>query len=758
MTRRLVPLVLAVLFAAGLVAAPPTAQEVRAALPDLTIVTTARYDVQPDDRRVRVTVDMTLHNRLRDTATRRYYFDRAFIAVLPGTQAFKVSSSGRRPTVRATQQNKDFTLLRINLGQRLFSGRTAKYRLTFELRDKGGSSTRDVRIGTSLASFPVWAFASDDTPGSRVTVVFPKGYTVEQETGTFPDPELHAETGRTIFRSGRLDDPLTFFAYFVADRPGAYEEQQVAANVGDTPVGVVVRSWPEDPEWAARIGGLFERALPVLGTRIGLGWPRDGGLVVQESVARSTGGYAGLFNPTSGEVEVAYYADDFVVLHEAAHTWFNGELIADRWALEGFASYYALEAAGELGIEATGDELTDELREARIPLNAWGPIGREERATEDYAYAATLAVARLIAERAGDEGLTEVWQAATDQVGAYQPPQDSNGATSGGDDGAAADPETVTGPPDWRTMLDLLEEHTDESYDDLWREWIIRPGDAALLTERETTRERYEGVVEQAAGWSLPRPIRDAMRAWQFDAATDLLDEADEILDGREEVDAAADEAGLTTPGTLRTAFEGDDGFGDARVQIDAQLETIDRYVQANETRPVNPDPLVQLGLWDTTPEADLATAAEAFAAGELEESATAADTARQTWLNAAQVGQGRALIIAAVVLGLLVALIAAIVALARRRTRRRAARLAFATTTGGDEVYTGPDAALADQVYTGPDASPAHEVYTGPDAARAQEVHPAPDTAPVSSDVDATQVHQLPPAPDSDQPVNREP
>ncbi len=733
MSRRIVPLVLAVLFAAGLVAAPPAAQEVRAALPDLTIVTNARYDVQPDDRRVRVTVDMTLQNRLRDTASRRFYFDRAFIAVLPGTTGFRVSSSGRSPSVRATQRNKDFTLLRISLGQRLFSGRSANYRLTFELRDTGGASTRDVRVGTSLASFPVWAFASDDTPGSRVTVIFPKGYTVEQETGSFPEPEIDAETGRTIFRSGRLDDPLRFFAYFVADRPGAYEEQEVSANVGETPVDVVVRSWPEDPEWAERIAGLFERGLPALEKRIGVGWPRDGGLVVQESVSRSTGGYAGLFNPTSGEVEVAYYADDFVVLHEAAHAWFNGELLVDRWALEGFASYYALEAAEDLGIEATGDELTDELREARIPLNAWGPVGREERATEDYAYAATLAVARLIAERAGDDSLADVWQAASDRAGAYQPPQATDAATTGGDDtGSPGNAETVTGPPDWRSLLDLLEEHTDQTYGDLWREWIIRPDDAALLTERDAARNRYAAVIDQAAGWSLPRPIRDAMRAWQFEAATDLLDEAAEILEGREEVSAAATDAGLTTPDSLQTAFEGDDGFGDARTQIDAQLETIDRYVEAEAARPVNPDPLVELGLWDATPEADLAAASEAFAAGELQVSATAADTARQTWLTAGEVGQGRALVMAAIAVGLLLALILLLVGLVQRRSRRRASRLAFATPTGGDAVDTGPDAAPAP-----------HPV----------EPAPAPDP-----DLDATQVHPHPLPPDGAPPGTREP
>ena len=56
-----------------------SAPEVRAAAPDLTIVTDATYEVQPEQHRVQVTVDMVLTNHLRDTTTRRYYFDHAFI-------------------------------------------------------------------------------------------------------------------------------------------------------------------------------------------------------------------------------------------------------------------------------------------------------------------------------------------------------------------------------------------------------------------------------------------------------------------------------------------------------------------------------------------------------------------------------------------------------------------------------------------------------------------------------------------------------
>ena len=87
----------------------------------------------------------------------------------------------------------------------------------------------------------------------------------------------------------------------------------------------------------------------------------DDGLVVAEAVARTTGGYAGLFDPADGTVEIAYYADDFVVLHEAAHGWFNGNLLADRWANEAFASYYATEAAAALDVDVRDTALTEEL-------------------------------------------------------------------------------------------------------------------------------------------------------------------------------------------------------------------------------------------------------------------------------------------------------------------------------------------------------------------------------------------------------------
>ncbi len=635
-----------------------------AAKPDLTMTSETTYDVQPAKQRVHIGADLTMTNHLKDTKTKRYYFDEAFLDVMPRASGFKLTNEGKgTPSVRVLKRTSTYTRLRLRF-PRLYGGKTAHYRLTFDLKDPGGSPTRDLRVGDSLVSFPVWAFATDSTPGGSVRVTFPKGYTVDVEAGSIKGPTTD-DQGRTVFTSGRLADPLSFFAYLVADRPGALRATDVEATVLGDPAALVVRSWPDDSAWAKRVSGVLERGLPALGERIGLAWPHTEPLTVEEAVSRSTDGYAGLFDPREGLVKVAYYAPDVVVLHEAAHGWFNGTLLADRWSNEAFASYYAAEAASDLKIKAHDAVLTDKLEAARIPLNDWGPVGQEGVDQEDYAYAAALTLARAIAERAGDDGLKAVWADAAAGIGAYQP------AT-----GAA---EQVSGPPDWRGLLDLLEAGPG-------RAMTIcgGPGSPVRPTCRCSTRGRRHGRGLRRSGrpratGSLPRPIRDAMRAWRFDDATTLLDQAAAVLQARTQVETAAAEAGLIAPAGLRLAFEDADGFDDAATEAAAELTAITAYTDAAAARPAAPGPFAELGLWGETPDADLKSAREALATGDLPTSMAASAEAAASWSGAEAIGQGR--VFSIVLLGLAGLLAIGVAIGAFRRYRRR--RLARGWTSG---------------------------------------------------------------------------
>lgn len=672
MTRRLAGLLLAVAAASGWLVSPVAVDHVRAATPDLTIVTNARYDVQPDAHRVRVTLDMELTNHLADTRTKRYYFDHAFLSVLPGASNVKLSWSGAgTPRAGISKQTAASTLVRLDLAERIYSGRSASYRLMFDLVDKGGAASRDVRVGGSVVSFPVWAYATGATPGSTVRVVFPAGYHVEVGAGEIPPPATDA-TGGVVFQTGKLDKPLAFFAYLVADRPGAEVVRTVRTTVGDKPVEVMIRAWTDDAPWSDRVGGLVGRGLPLLQERIGLPWPRDEGLVVHETVSRSTGGYAGLFDPANGQIEVAFDAGDDVVLHEAAHAWFNGALLADRWANEAFASFYGREVATALKVKSGATNLTPELEAAHIPLNAWGAIGREDHATEGYAYAASLELARAIFERTGPDGLRAVWADAAGRVGAYQPPVPGVGSTATVGGGSAT-PETVDGAPDWRGLLDLVDAHSSTPNDDLWRTWVARDADLVLLDARAVARARYERILAAAGDWRLPRAIRDGLRSWRFDQTNLLLADASAILDQRNSIASAASASGLAVPDTLRTAFERADGFASATLEAVAERESIARYDSAVAARPTRPDLLENVGLWGTAPEDLLVEARARFASGDMTGSAAAAGSATAIWSSASDVGRGRIVSLAALLVATLLALVVAAVWIrGRRRGPRR--------------------------------------------------------------------------------------
>ena len=85
-----------------------------------------------------MTVDLVITNHLRDTATRRFYFDRAILPVIPGTTGFRLSSPTGKPSITVTRRRSDYTPLQLNLGQPIYSGKSASFQLRFDLPDPGG--------------------------------------------------------------------------------------------------------------------------------------------------------------------------------------------------------------------------------------------------------------------------------------------------------------------------------------------------------------------------------------------------------------------------------------------------------------------------------------------------------------------------------------------------------------------------------------------------------------------------------------------
>lgn len=633
---------------------------VAGAAPSLTMAGATTYDVLPEAGRIAVTVQLKATNHLKDTVTKRYFFKVGYLTVLPGTSNFKLTGASAKAKVSVIATTDAYTNLKLDFGADLAAGKSIRLILTYEIRDAGGAPDRAVRISPSLVSFAAWAVSTPETPGASVDVRFPIGYSVNVRRGPLAGPTPDG-TANERWSSGPIEQPLDFVADIAADRPTDYAETRRTVALRAGPATILLRSWPDDPAWRDRVGALVQRALPILEREIGVPWPVDGPLAVHEALVRSTGGYAGLFDPAAGRMEIAYAASDGVVLHELAHAWFNGGLVADRWIAEGFAAYYAELAAKELGIAPAAPVVPADPADAVIPLNAWSPGEGQNPASEAWAYAASLDLARDITRRAGSDAMRAIWSNAARGVGAYQP--------------VPAATEPASGPPDWRGFLDLLESETGQDFTDLWRQQVARPEDVSLLADRAATRGYYLRTVGLAEEWRLSPTTRLAMRAWRFDIAREQLLATDAVLAQRDALLKSAAAAGVTLPDTLRVRFEGDGGLAAAAAEAQAEQATVAAIAAAEAARPTEHGAgerlIIDVGLLFADPEGRLALAKSALTAGKLEEAYPAAQAAATAWQRAPEIGRSR--IVSTLLLLAAIALFAGIVRQQRWRRPTRA-------------------------------------------------------------------------------------
>ncbi|MFI5259437.1 MAG: hypothetical protein ACHQ01_07515, partial [Candidatus Limnocylindrales bacterium] len=388
-------------------AAPPRAA---AAQTDLSFISDTTWTADPMAARVHVLADVTVTSHALDSGTRQYFYDRVQMTLPASSTGFGArDAGGQQLLVSVESVTSSGVVVFVEFGQRLYANQSTTFELYFDLIDNGGSTDRDLRIGSNLMSFPVSAFGSPGTPGSSVTVVFPSGFTVQEEFGGLTRSLFGS--GEVVFSSGVLDDSTELNAWFTAVQPVPASDFR-ARSVAIGPLRVSLRYWVDDPGWADQVERVMRAGYPLLSQMIGLGDPIVTTFTVEEASTQETVGFSGSYDEASGGIQVSYFADPFVILHEMAHMWFNSALVADRWIQEGFASYYAEQVVNALGYTDHAPVLTDRLLGSAIPLNNWILAGEPSSATDGYLYGATLEVAREIAAVAGQDGLRKVWLAA----------------------------------------------------------------------------------------------------------------------------------------------------------------------------------------------------------------------------------------------------------------------------------------------------------------------------------------------------------
>jgi hypothetical protein len=106
-------------------------------------------------------------NRLRDTVTRRFYYEEGVLAVQPEASNLRLTAESGSPSVTVTSRDESGAYLRLRFGSQLAAGKTMNLTLTFDLADPGGAPDRPLRVSPSLIRFQAWARTGTPDVGGR---------------------------------------------------------------------------------------------------------------------------------------------------------------------------------------------------------------------------------------------------------------------------------------------------------------------------------------------------------------------------------------------------------------------------------------------------------------------------------------------------------------------------------------------------------------------------------------------------------------
>lgn len=684
MTRRFWRLVVALAFVTTALAMP-SAVPVAHAADGLEVVADTTYRVDIDDAVVRVRIDVLLTNRTPDkvvstasgTATTRYYFNELYLWIHDEGRSIRATSGGSSvgTSIKKIDGSRRLT---VRYSPIYYQG-AVRIRIEYDLPGGAPRSSSDIRVGAAFATFTAWAWG--DEGKATVRIVMPKGFT---DAG-YGDPLTTSTVdGRTVLAAEPAGPPFEWFAVIVAERPSALTN----IRIGTPSEPIVIHAWPDDRAWRARVAEVLSKGVPALKSLIGLEWPVAGTLDVYQVHTPLLEGYAGFYDPSEDEIRMSEDLDPQVMIHEAAHAWFDGQFVDERWITEGLAETYSEKVLET--IESDGADVVlpsvSPSDAAAFPLDTWPePSSIDDEATdarETFGYDAAWTVMRQIVREVGDERMREVFSAIEAQTIPYR---------------GEGEPEVLTRRADARRFLDLVEEVGGaRDIADLYRTWVLGPFEAGRLDDREAARARYGALDAEGGSWAVPEGIRRSMAGWSFESSGTFMDVADEVLAARDALRAVEARLGRASPSDIEHAYQ------DARAEADLVVLTSDLEARAvvasgliatREAMAAERTPLVAIGLLGELPTSGFDAGLAAYGSGDLDGATSGAATSMALLTAAEAAGQGRLIATVVATLGVILLLFAIAVVIRRQRRDRRLALVAagasttLAATSGKDDA-----------------------------------------------------------------------
>lgn len=520
------------------------------------------YEILPEEGVMRVETVFALANvtpdGVVDGVTVRSSYDRYQLPLPRGVVDVVATSAGKELKSSVVTSEGENGLVSVEFGRSVFFGESFEFVLSYDIAGDVPRSEFGFRINPAYAH--VFVDGVGDDGAVSVTVRVPETFAVE----TFGAEMVRRQVdGFVVLEAFDIENPAGWFLEISASR----DDELVFRDVIAGGRAVRLRYWPGDEVWADFMAEHIVSGVPVLERLIGRPWFDQDVLEIRESLVPSLNGFGGWYEASLDLIELGEVLDEEVLFHELSHLWFNEQIFGERWMSEGLAAQFSALVLKQEGASVPPLQLM-ESDEGFVLLNLWDnppPQLAEElvEARERYSYNASWWVLDQITDEVGAEGLRRSVDMFFDHTIAYV---------------GEVEPELVDHGNGWKRFLDVLELGGGSvTASDLFIQYVVVSSDAVLIDQRAVARETYGVLVERGGGWAVPFGVRNAMDAWDFDAATALMVEAGVALDLRDEINLVADELGLVAPNIMELSYEKAlDDFTEAMVVGEAQLQALE--------------------------------------------------------------------------------------------------------------------------------------------------------------------------------------
>lgn len=633
-----------------------------AAANGLRIENTTTYTIDPVSGLVKAQVDLVLTNTVPDkregNVISRAFFTGFTLPVPVGaSNGVAVTSTGRGLTLtpELVADFEGYYLFNIDFASRLFYQQTTRITVTYDLLGQPPRDPNPSRVNPAYAAFT--AYGVGDPGRVTVRVVVPSTFIVDKFGD---DVAVSTEGLNTVYTAAAIESPDEFNVFISArdDSALASSEVTLAGHEFD------IRYWPGDEAWREFVDEQVSEGLPALEELIGTPWPRTERFEIRQANSPYFYGYAGWFSGADNEIEMGEDLDQETMLHELSHAWFNSQLADSRWLNEGLAQAYSNRAIDALGGSAGSPETPARSDAGFVILDEWGRVDIEDVADEqeDYGYNASWYVIDALVDEIGEDKMRGVLSGLKDDTGTYPGEEDVDDLTF------AVDP--------WQQLLDLSENAGgSEEIEELLTEWVLTADQTDLLDERTAARDAFAALDSEGGEWDVPVGVRNEMAEWDFDDATELVDEAGDVLTIRDKMVTLSDELDVQVPGDFEPAYQKvEDDFTEVVADLNDQIDALETVKGGLADEAEEPPFVERVGLIGTDLDTPLAEAREALGRGDTDTARSRVAEVLQVLADADEVGKGRIIRTVAGVVGGLLVLFLLIFGLRRRRRRKRRA------------------------------------------------------------------------------------